>query len=75
MARDIAKTKEAEFSAAQTAEIWKSTAQSFAEKVEPLLKMSSNLFTDCDGAGNTLKGIILSGQGQPSHTPGPRKDF
>jgi hypothetical protein len=73
-ARDIAKNMESGFSTAQATEIWRATAQSFAN-LEPFLKTTSNLFGECIGASNALAGMVLSGQGKLPHTQGPRKDF
>jgi hypothetical protein len=73
-ARDMARNMESGFSTAQTTEIWRATAQSFAN-LEPLLKTTSNLFGECIGASNALAGMVLSGQGKVLHTQGPRKDF
>jgi hypothetical protein len=73
-ARDIAKKKEAGLPPAQIKETWNDTGQIFA-KMEPLLKLTANLFMECQGASNTLAGIVLNELAQPSEAQVPRKDF
>jgi hypothetical protein len=72
--RDIAKKKEADLSSAQIDETWKNSALVFS-KMEPLLKLTGNLFMECQGASNTLGVFVIKDLERPSQVPGPRKDF
>jgi hypothetical protein len=74
-ARDIAKAKEADFMPEDSEKVWHSAAEAFA-KMEPILKTTSQLYQECNGASNALAGLVMSGIGKPGQSPNLRKkDF
>jgi hypothetical protein len=66
--------EETALSAERINAIWQSTAEAFA-KMEPMLQTTSQLYSECTGASNTLTGLIMSGVAQPSQGQVRKKDF